>query len=211
MSDSNSKREGHEGVPFVRLVDSGRPRSASAIAAEVEALRQELADIQRAFQTLTDFAQRARLEQKILKLREEFEGKLFEYMRELARANEELAVTNNLFRALADSVEDIVFVKDRESRFLLCNQACAALLDVTPDALVGTTGAQCLPPETMKQVLEQDRRVIESGERLQYQETIWISSTTQRSFFTTKIPFHDILGRVAGLLGIARDRTRDKA
>lgn len=192
------------GKPFVPLLGARPPRSAAAISHEVEALRRELLDLQVAFQKLTDFGQRARLEQQVLALRSEFEAKLLQYMQEAGRSHEELVLTHQLLRVLADTLEDAVFIKDRQSRFLLCNQVCAELLGGSSESLVGTTGAQCLPPETLAAVLADDRQVMERGERHQYVQSVLMPGGRRRRFLTTKIPFRDPAGKVAGLLGVSR-------
>lgn len=201
MSGQDRHKQGR--APFAPLLHTNRPRSAAAISREVEALRRELLDLQLAFQTLTDFGQRARIEQQVLTLRSEFETKLLRYMEEVSRSNEELMLTHQLLRLLADTLDDAVYIKDRESRFLLCNEACAHLLGVSAESLIGTTGGHCLPAVTLAAVIADDRQILERGERHQYVQSVWISADRRCRFLTTKVPFRDANGAVVGLLGIS--------
>src|SRR5690348_7371351 len=51
-----------------------------------------------------------------------------------------------LFRAMIDQVPDYLFVKDRDSRFVMANKAVAADLGLEPDDLIGKTDLDLHPP-----------------------------------------------------------------
>ena len=201
----NSTQNGvTEREPLVRFLDRGRAGSIATIEAEVLTLRSELASLQTAFQALADLGQRVRLEQRVCSLQEGLETQLAAAVTEMARTNGELALTNDLLRLLADAIGDLVYVKDRESRFLLCNQSCAAHLGVPAATLTGTTGVGALPPDALEIIIRQDRQVLETGQAHRYQETLRFALNDYRSFLTTKLPFRDVSGSVAGVLGISR-------
>lgn len=70
---------------------------------------------------------------------------------ELQRSRDTLEDQKAFLRRVVDTDENIIFVRDDQGRFLLCNSALAALLDSRPDAIEGhraeeLSGAQRLLP-----------------------------------------------------------------
>lgn len=107
--------------------------------------------------------------------------------------------------ALVQGSTDAIFVKDRDGRYIVANQAIAALmgrpvqdlLGADDDALFGTKAAAVFRAD--------DRRVILSRTTETYEESV-PSPQGPRSYLTTKGPL--ILdGEVCGVFGIARDIT----
>lgn len=117
-----------------------------------------------------------------------------------------------LLRTLIDSSPDLIYVKDTESRILISNitNARAVGLD-DPEALIGKTDRDFYPEEMAGQFLADDQRVIQSGESLVNQVEPGLAADGTRIWVsTTKIPFYDNQGRVAGIVGIGRDITDRK-
>jgi PAS domain S-box-containing protein len=127
-------------------------------------------------------------------------------------AEARLAAERNLLRTLIDNLPDCIYVKDRESRFLVGNSALATLMGAaTPDDLIGKTDFDFYPQPMAAKFRADELRVLESGEPLLNIEEevrdargrlVWIS--------TTKVPLRDANGQVSGLVGIGRDITQRK-
>lgn len=94
--------------------------------------------------------------------------------------------------------------------FLMGNRALAEVIRVPAEKLIGCTGGEHLPQETMDKVLADDRAIMAAGEACSYEETVLITPTNARTYFTTKIPFRDKSGLVAGIVGVSRDITATK-
>ena len=128
------------------------------------------------------------------------------YIRDITdrlRAEEALRESRALLQAVADGTPDALFVKDRAGRYLLMNEAGARALgreDV--DAILGASDAELLPPSTAAELVEADKRVIESAETLVTEERIG-----DRTFLVTKAPYRGKGGEVVGVLGVAHDIT----
>ncbi len=112
-------------------------------------------------------------------------------------------------RAVVDAIPDAVFVKDLHGGYTMINAAGARLLGRSVDEVVGVEDARLFAPESARQIAEIDRRVIAAREALTYEETVEVQLDS-RSYLTTKAPFFDEQGRVAGVIGIARDVTAEK-
>jgi PAS domain S-box-containing protein len=128
---------------------------------------------------------------------------------ELKRAEQALQESHALLHAVVEGIPDPVYVKDRESRYLMVNSAGACVAGKPVEELLGQDGAMWMTPETARQVLEVDRRVMESGigETLEHVGT---AAGVSRIFCTTKVPFRGRHSEVLGILGISRDITERK-
>ncbi|WP_448562831.1 SpoIIE family protein phosphatase [Trichothermofontia sp.] len=120
--------------------------------------------------------------------------------------------TQQLFQNLIDNLPLAVFWKNRQSVYLGCNQNNADILQLeSPAALVGKTdydlqlsaGVARLFRELDQQVMEADTPQCEICEVLEQVDG-------RHEYTTSKIPFHDRWGNVAGLLGICEDITARK-
>lgn len=121
----------------------------------------------------------------------------------------ELGETDGLLRAVADGVDDVVFVKDLEGRYLFINRAGAAFMGASPGEVVGKRDVDFLPPETVERILGASRKVFTTGAAMKVEHTLTGSHDT-RTFLSTKAPYRDPAGNLIGLLGIACDVTERK-
>ena len=113
-----------------------------------------------------------------------------------------LARERQLLRTLVDSLPDYIYVKDHQGRYLLVNEALARLLGLSSTAdAIGKTFADFRPGPVGDTVLEDDLRVIESGQPVLGKEELLGSSW----MLTTKVPIRDESGSVAALVGLRRD------
>ncbi len=116
----------------------------------------------------------------------------------------------NLVRVLVDNMPDIIFMKDVEGHFLLANDALRRQLGAaTVQDVIGKTDYDFNPKELADQYRADDLRLIESGKSLiGVEEPIYDHETGITGWVsTTKIPFTDDQGDVAGVMGVVRDIT----
>ena len=112
-------------------------------------------------------------------------------------------------QAVLDSTEDVVFVKDRDGRYLLMNRAGLELGGKPAEQILGHTDAALFPgepPERLVQVREDDLGVIVGGRTVRFEEAV-ITPLGRRYFMTTKCPYRGADGRILGVVGVARDIT----
>ncbi len=100
-----------------------------------------------------------------------------------------------LLQAIAHSTPDALFVRDRAGRFLLANAAA--------QEAVGAAGAEERAAAAM------DARVMDSGVSETVEEVV-PSPTGPRTYLSTRSPFRDERGAVAGVVGMSRDITDRK-
>ena len=134
---------------------------------------------------------------------------IFRDVTELRRLQRSLEQERALLLSLIDSLPDYVYLKDRESRFILANKAQAALVGrADPRELVGRTDHDFMEKSLADRYLADDVRIMESGiGAANIEEPSEAFGGEVRRVLTTKVPIFDTGGRVTGLVGISRDVT----
>ncbi len=125
------------------------------------------------------------------------------------RAEEERAATARFLEVMLDSVQDLIFYKDAESRYLGCNAACAARYFGRPKEQVpGLTDADVIAdPEQLARFIESDQRCLGQDEPLLQENWLPLFTGGRALMQVSKTRFFGPDGRVAGLIGVGRDLT----
>lgn len=111
-------------------------------------------------------------------------------------------------RSLASTGPTCVYTKDREGRYLYANDAFCVLVDISPNSLEGQTDRDFFDPDSAKAQQDQDRRVLDSGESLQTEESLVLAhSGESRVFWITRMPLRDTEGTLIGLCTLLMDIT----
>lgn len=109
-------------------------------------------------------------------------------------------------RAIIDSAADIIYLKDREGRYLRISPGGAHLFGMEEDAIVGRTDTELFGETAGRQIREIDRHVMASDEPYTYEQTRTLHGL-ETIFFSTKYPWRSLTGEVRGVVGISRDIT----
>ncbi|MCS7260744.1 MAG: PAS domain S-box protein, partial [Anaerolineae bacterium] len=119
---------------------------------------------------------------------------------------------HSLLRTLIDHLPDLIYIKDREGRFVTCNLANAQVKGyASPQELVGKSTFDTDPPELAERYRACDLQVMRSGQALlNHEEPIIDARGVTRWYSTTKVPWRDTQGNVIGVIGISRDITEWK-
>ncbi|MEO8392594.1 MAG: PAS domain S-box protein [Chloroflexota bacterium] len=129
------------------------------------------------------------------------------------QAEAALAAERNLLRTLIDSIPDYIYVKDRQSRFVIANKAVLLGGGMTrPEQIIGKTDFDFFPPEIAQAFYEDEVEVFASGQGLIDREEVSVDLKTgdELWFSTSKVPLRDEHGTVTGLLGVSWDITSRK-
>ena len=129
------------------------------------------------------------------------------------RAEAALASEHNLLRSIINTIPDHVFVKDLKGQYMLDNESHRqALTQVGEAGTEGRTVFDYFPHEDASRYHDDDRFVIETGERILKREDA-IKGPDGRDVWlqTTKVPLRDTSGNTIGLVGIAANITGRKA
>ncbi|MEP6952399.1 MAG: PAS domain S-box protein [Ginsengibacter sp.] len=132
---------------------------------------------------------------------------------ERKRVEEKLSEERELFRLLIENIPDQIYLKDTESRFLLCNMPGAINAGCKSQAdIIGKTDFDFYPPESAKHFFDVEQALMRSGKTLINQEDYVPDTITgePRWSLNTKVPVKDHSGKMIGLIGINRDITQRK-
>ncbi len=110
---------------------------------------------------------------------------------------------------IINTMADPFFVKDRDHRWVMCNDAFLKLMGHPRSALLGKSDYDFLPKEQADVFWEKDELVFASGRENVNEEKITAADGVERWIVTTKTPF--VFGKDQYLVGIIRDITERKS
>jgi len=125
----------------------------------------------------------------------------------------EREAAERLLRQVIDADPSLVFVKDRDGRFVLVNKAVADIYGTTVEAQVGKTDADFNPNKgEVEHFLRDDRAVMDSRRpKVVAEESVTNPATgATRWFQTVKVPLLSPDGEAHRVLGVATDITERK-
>ena len=131
-------------------------------------------------------------------------------------AREEARRGRELLEAVIDGTSDSILARDLEGRFVLVNRAGAALLSVSaPAEVLGRHVSEFLPADRAEAVLAWDRAVVADGEARVVEDCFGGGDAEKGAprpvLVTTKSPWRDAGGRIAGVVCVSRDETARRA
>ncbi|WP_437275188.1 AAA family ATPase [Sorangium sp. So ce375] len=127
---------------------------------------------------------------------------------ERLRAERELRESQATLQAIVDNTAAAIFLKDREGRYLLVNRQASHIAGLPSSRLLGKTDAELLPAALAEIIGDHDRRVLDTGEPLEFEEDIMMEDGPH-TFLSVKFPLgEEVLPGV--LCGISTDITERK-
>ncbi|HNX60201.1 MAG TPA: transporter substrate-binding domain-containing protein, partial [Spirochaetota bacterium] len=125
------------------------------------------------------------------------------------RRTRELAESEEKYRTLVENIPQSIFVKDRRSVYITCNDNFAADLGVKRDEVTGKSDYDYYPPDLADKYRCDDSRIMETGAAECLIEQ-YLSRGCRRWIHTVKTPMRNEKGVVSGILGIIWDITDNK-
>jgi len=114
-----------------------------------------------------------------------------------------------LLQAVMNGTPDLIYVKDRDGHYLLANPAMEKAMGRAGIDVIGRLDTDIFPLDTAQVLIENDRRVLATGEPLTAEEPAEVLGVT-RIYSSVKAPLRDERGGIIGLIGISRDLTAMK-
>jgi PAS domain S-box-containing protein len=126
------------------------------------------------------------------------------------RAEAALRDSMAIVQIVNEGTPTLLYAKDRDSRMTMANPATLRALGVTAAEAIGYTALEYWKDkEGARRVMENDRRLMESGEAITIEETVMLADGPH-VFLSTKTPQRDAAGAVVGLVGASIDITDRK-
>lgn len=111
-------------------------------------------------------------------------------------------------RTLIDCMPDLIFIKDRESRFTVANKKVAQVMGTTSENLIGKTDFDFYEPDLAQSFYDAEQNVIRTGiPMINHEETAFDEFGNRTIIATTKVPMKNNEGEIIGIVGICRDIT----
>jgi two-component system, cell cycle sensor histidine kinase and response regulator CckA len=148
------------------------------------------------------------LEREVVALRArtaELEGTL----ERLAEAEEQVLGARAQAQALLDNIPHMAWMKNRQGVFLAVNEGFACACGYPKAFILGKTDRDVWPLQHAEKYMQDDQRMMASGEKLFVEEPI-VEGGDVKWFETLKTPIRDARGHVIGTVGLARDITDRK-
>lgn len=115
-----------------------------------------------------------------------------------------------LLDAFMQNAFDLVYVKDMESRVVMCNSAFEKVVGKPSLEIIGKKDSEYLNDKSVcDKLYSNDLEVIRSGTGKIFEESIKTSDGL-RVYISNKSPLYDKDGKIIGILGISRDITETK-
>lgn len=127
---------------------------------------------------------------------------------ERKRAEEAVQKSEEKFRAIFETAQDSIFIKDHFLKYTNVNLAMERLFELPASKLVGRTDEELFGKKAGAHIIEVDSRVL-GGEVIE-EEHIKPVQGIPKAFHVIKVPMKDASGKIIGLCGIARDITGRK-
>jgi PAS domain S-box-containing protein len=125
---------------------------------------------------------------------------------------EKLQAQHEFLQTILDTNPNLIFVKDREGNYLLCNQALSDFFGINVENLIGLTDAQLHPNQAdVKRFIDQDQEVFATLQQKFISEEPYHTWTGEVQWFQTlKKPIFSTDGQVCQVLGVATNITQRK-
>lgn len=141
-------------------------------------------------------------------IREEGKWELIESS-ERKKAEDKLRANENKYKTLLENIPQKIFLKDRDSVYVSCNENYAKDLNIKAKKIAGKTDYDFFPKELAEKYRADDRRIMESGKTEDIEEK-YIQEGQEVIVHTVKTPVRDEQGNITGVLGIFWDITEHK-
>lgn len=125
------------------------------------------------------------------------------------QAREALWESENNYRTLVENLPQKIFLKDKNSVYLSCNENYSRDLKIRPNEITRKTDYDFYPKELAEKYQADDKRIMESGKTEDIEER-YIQDGKEVIVHTVKTPIKDEKGKIFGILGIFWDITERK-
>jgi PAS domain S-box-containing protein len=157
-----------------------------------------------------DITDRKRIEDELRQAQDDLEKRVQERTAELEKANIALRNSKDYLSKIINSIGDPIFVKDRQHRCVLVNDAACKLFGCSCEDIVGKTAYELFPTKGMADISwEMDEEVFLTGVENVNEETNTYAPGETRTVLVKKTLYTDNAGNKF-LVGVTRDITDRK-
>ncbi len=128
---------------------------------------------------------------------------------ELTESIRETLGSHELLKSVTDSIDSAIFYKDLDLNYIGCNFHFTNLVGKPLEQIIGKNDYDFFSDSEAKYFQTIDRSIIENG--IPQSLTEWVTGTEGEKiyFSTVKSPLRNEKGQIIGVVGVARDLTRE--
>lgn len=123
------------------------------------------------------------------------------------QTEEKINEQNKIFYATINSVDDYIFCKDMNLRYISCNKSFEGILGLSEQEIVGKNDFELFGEKKGQAISELDKEVIERKELVISESSIVTFDGRLVHYENYKTPLVDDSGNIAGIVTVARDKT----
>jgi len=164
--------------------------------------RDEKGEIFRTLAVSIDVTERNRAVEALSQAKEE----LSSYSKDLEK---QVSIRTKEVTNILKYTPDVVYVKDKEGKYILVNSRFEELFGVSNEEVRGKTDYEIVLQEVADQFRKNDLKVLEEGKSLQAEEKV-VHNDEVHTYLSVKFPVYDEAGVVNGVCGISTDITAVK-
>jgi len=117
-----------------------------------------------------------------------------------------LRESESKYKTIVENIPQKVFLKDKNSVYVSCNENYARDLKIEPEGIVGKTDYAFFPGEMAEKYISEDQRIMEVG-KPQESDEAYLSNGQELIVHMVRTPVKDEKGDIVGILGIFWDIT----
>ncbi len=160
-------------------------------------------------QLAAEIAERRVAEEEVRRLNADLERRVAERTAELERANAQLRESEHRLRSILDSSPTLVYLKDRDGRYVFVNRQFEQSFGVSREEVAGKTDHDLFPHTVAESYRIADQEVLRVAEPREFEELAFPDGQP-RTYMSVKFPLRDVSGSVYAMCGISSDITARK-
>jgi PAS domain S-box-containing protein len=129
---------------------------------------------------------------------------------ERKQMEQDMSEAKDRLQAIIDGVHSLVFIKDTRGQHLLVNSYFEEAFGMPKEDVIGKTDRDIFDHEIAEQIMEIDRKVMNSGEAVRLEVPIPHQDGNVHIHLTEKFPLFNNKGEVYAMCGLATDITHQK-
>lgn len=126
-----------------------------------------------------------------------------------ALAEKEVQATRTMLESILNNSPAVIFLKDKEGRYLFVNRRFAHIVGRTCEQIVGKTGFDLFKKEIAQAAREHDLKVHDAKGPLEFEETVEYTDGPH-THLAVKFPLRSLSGGTVAVCGISTDITERK-
>lgn len=148
------------------------------------------------------------LEELVVERTQEIEKK----SKELITQNKLLEFERNQLRTLIDNIPDLIYIKDKYSRFVNANKQLVRIMGAKRlEDIIGKTDFDFFPKKLAQEFFDDEKHILKTGKPIIEKEEPGLDKDKKPIYvLTTKVPLTDRDGNKKYIVGIGRDITEKK-